>query len=304
MPPPPPPLVLKAEPQLRRMPPKPSSAVVAPIARPPVKLVKAESGTKDDGSVAPSSKTEIPTHVAGKRAVITPSRAKPTKHLKVDETQHTEHDEVSEASTVPGELEVAPTQVDSATQETPEVEQPCSKDKHAVSPKTTLEPTPQVAAPVPTPAQPTPQVAPPVPKTTMPPPPVPPQKIVNAAQPKDAPQPKQVQQPKQAPQPKQVAASVRPQQQADVDQQFQVQNNDGTAIQPATPKERQQHYAAFKRQVTGEISSITVPHEFCAAWQHAVESKSRTAKNKLFSMWCSAGGSWSKIFGLNYQKNP
>lgn len=302
MPPPPPPLVLKAEAPLRRMPPRPSSALVTPIARPPVKLAKAELGTKDDGSVVPSSKTEIPSQVApNKRAVITPSRATPSKPLKVDGTQHDEHDGGSETSTVPGELEVAPTQVDQLTQPTTELEQP----------KTPLEPTPPVAppvaTPVQTPAQPTPPVEPPVSTTAKPTPPVPPRKV-DVAQPKQVPQPNQVPQPKHtplpkpAPQPKQAAAAVRPQQQADVDQQFQVQNNDGTAIQPASPKERQQHYAAFKRQVTGEITSITVPHEFAEAWKDAVASKSRTAKNKLFSMWCSAGGSWSKIFGLNYQK--
>ena len=83
----------------------------------------------------------------------------------------------------------------------------------------------------------------------------------------------------------------------DLDQQFQVDNAGGNAIDPGTGKVRQQHYAAFKRQVTGEITSVVVPQEFVDAWKNAVNSKSRTAKNKLFQLWCQAGGSFSKIFG-------
>ena len=80
-----------------------------------------------------------------------------------------------------------------------------------------------------------------------------------------------------------------------LDQQFHVADQ-SNSLQPASTKERQSHYAAFKRQVTGEISSITVPQEFVEAWEQAVASNSRSAKNKLFQLWCTAGGSWSKSF--------
>ena len=254
--PPPPSLLLKAEPQLRRMPPRPSSYVATPIAG---ALVKQGSGTEQDQNVKPSYKAEISPSVAPtNRAVITPSRATASQHLKVQPA------EVPEASTVPADTQVDDTQVDSQT--------------------TTMQPTPPVEPTVPTVVQPTPNVA---------------------AQPKQAPtpQPKQIPtpQPKHTPQPKQAPNAVQSpvhQQQTDLDKQFQVQNNDGNGIEHSNQKERQQHYAAFKRQVTGEITSITVPHEFSEAWKTAVASKSRSAKNKLFQLWCSAGGSWSKIFGL------
>ncbi len=280
--PPPPPLVLKAESQLRRMPPRPSSAVVTPIAGPPVKSMKVESGTRDDGIVTPSSKTEIAPSVAPTtRAVITPSRAKPAKHAKVDKVQP---DEVSEASTVPGELEPAPTQMDQDTQRTTGAR--TFPDTQVDSPAKTVTPPP---------------VEPAVPKTVQPTPPAEPMTTDVAALPKQTPQPQQAPPSMPPPKPKQAAAAVQPpvrQQQTDLDQQFQVQNNDVTPIEHSSQKERQQHYAAFKRQVTGEITSITVPQDFCDAWKNAVASNSRSAKNKLFQLWCSAGGSWSKIFGL------
>ena len=81
------------------------------------------------------------------------------------------------------------------------------------------------------------------------------------------------------------------------EQRFEVTGN-GATIENGSQKEREKHYAAFKRQVTGEVGTEMVPHEFVEAWQAAVVSKSKTAKNKLFQLWCSAGGSWSRISGL------
>ena len=97
------------------------------------------------------------------------------------------------------------------------------------------------------------------------------------------------------PAPKAAPKAATPSPQPALEQQFHVADQ-SNSIQPATTKERQSHYAAFKRQVTGEITSITVPQEFVEAWENAVATNSRSAKNKLFQLWCAAGGSWSKNF--------
>ena len=245
--PPPPPLVLKAESQLRRMPPRPSRAVVTPIAGPPVKSMKVESGTRDDGTVTPSSKTEIAPSVAPTtRAVITPSRAKPTKHVKVDKVQP---DEVSEASTVPGELEPAPTQMDQDTQRTTGAT--AFTDTQVDSPAKTVTP-PPVEPAVPTTVQPTPPAEPmttdvaaspkQTPQPEQAPPSMPPPKPKQAPPSMPPPKPKQAPPSMPPPKPKQAAAAVQPpvrQQQTDLDQQFQVQNNDATPIEHSSQKERQ-----------------------------------------------------------------
>ena len=99
------------------------------------------------------------------------------------------------------------------------------------------------------------------------------------------------------PPPKATAPAPAPTAAAAEDPQFEVTGQGGT-IENSSPKEREKHYAAFKRQVTGEVGTEIVPHEFVEAWQAAVQSKSKTAKNRLFQLWCSAGGSWSRIFGF------
>ena len=71
-----------------------------------------------------------------------------------------------------------------------------------------------------------------------------------------------------------------------------------TPIAPASYNERQAHYATFKRQVAKQDQSI--PAEFIQAWNDAVKSNSRTAKNALFSKFCEAGGNWGSIFGSIY----
>ena len=66
------------------------------------------------------------------------------------------------------------------------------------------------------------------------------------------------------------------------------------ALNPGSGKERQSHYAAFKRQVTGEVLSSGCPKSLMDAWERAVQTKSKTAKNQLFQKWCEAGGDWSQ----------
>ena len=78
---------------------------------------------------------------------------------------------------------------------------------------------------------------------------------------------------------------------------FQVQP--GTAaLQPGDYKERQAQYMVFKRQVSSDIPPPSVPVEFVEAWSEAVRTRSRAAKNALFSKWCEAGGNWGLILGL------
>ena len=63
-------------------------------------------------------------------------------------------------------------------------------------------------------------------------------------------------------------------------------------------KERQAQYMVFKRQVSSDIPPPSVPVEFLEAWSEAVRTRSRAAKNALFSKWCEAGGNWGLILGL------
>ena len=76
---------------------------------------------------------------------------------------------------------------------------------------------------------------------------------------------------------------------------FEVQGN-VTPIQYENYKDQQKHFMVFKRQVTGQNASVSVPPALVTAWQQAVQSKSRAAKNALFKTWCQAGGDWSMIF--------
>lgn len=274
-PPPPPPQQIKQQPTL---PPPPKAHVAMPAVPPPSLVAKASSaapmpktiqGVKAEAKVVPTAKPSP-------RPVVTPARVGAVRDSKVDETssQTTIVPRIPEPPAAAKQLDATQTCDDSRTHGTPaagvnvKAEQADSIPPPAPTPHTQLfahQAAPQAKAAAPSPPAQAPAAQAPAPpvvgKATLPP-----------AQPK----------------------ASAPQQLDRLDQQFQVSNS-GESIDPTTGQERQKHYAAFKRQVQGEISTVSVPQEFVDAWQSAVTSKSRSAKNKLFQLWCSAGGSFSKI---------
>ncbi|CAJ1396100.1 unnamed protein product [Effrenium voratum] len=68
-------------------------------------------------------------------------------------------------------------------------------------------------------------------------------------------------------------------------------------IEPKSNQERQQHYAVFKRQVSGETVSVTVQEDLRLAWAEAVRTNSRSAKTALFNLWCRGGGNFGSPLG-------
>ena len=283
-PPPPPPQQIKQQPTL---PPPPKAHVAMPAVPPPSLVAKASSaapmpktiqGVKAEAKVVPTAKPSP-------RPVVTPARVGAVHDSKVDETssQTTIVPRIPEPPVAAKQLDATQTCDDSRTHGTPaagvnvKAEQADSIPPPAPTPHTQLfahQAAPQAKAAAPsTPAQ--------APAAQAPAPPV-----VGKATPPPA-QPK----------------ASAPQQLDHLDQQFQVSNSGGS-IEPTTGQERQKHYAAFKRQVQGEISTVSVPQEFVDAWQSAITSKSRSAKNKLFQLWCSAGGSFSKNFGVYLAWSP
>ena len=99
---------------------------------------------------------------------------------------------------------------------------------------------------------------------------------------------------------------------------------EAVSIEPASYNERQKEYTKFKRpgvgnsflflllkkrglspshpvlrEIKGEtVASANVPEHLKTAWQEACNSNSKTTKNKLFAMWCKAGGEWSRLGAL------
>ena len=277
-PPPPPPQQIKQQPTL---PPPPKAHVAMPAVPPPSLVAKASSaapmpktiqGVKAEAKVVPTAKPSP-------RPVVTPARVGAVHDSKVDETssQTTIVPRIPEPPVAAKQLDATQTCDDSRTHGTPaagvnvKAEQADSIPPPAPTPHTQLfahQAAPQAKAAAPSPPAQAPAAQAPAPP------------VVGKATPPPA-QPK----------------ASAPQQLDHLDQQFQVSNSGGS-IDPTTGQERQKHYAAFKRQVQGEISTVSVPQEFVDAWQSAITSKSRSAKNKLFQLWCSAGGSFSKNFGV------
>lgn len=55
---------------------------------------------------------------------------------------------------------------------------------------------------------------------------------------------------------------------------------------------------ALFRQLAAEDPSI--PEEILAAWQNAVQSKSKNAKSALFNAFLKAGKNWGQLLGLRF----
>ena len=151
----------------------------------------------------------------------------------------------------------------------------------ASAPKEVQPPCPKVKATPPAPKDAPKAVQPPRPNVKATPP-----------APKEPPAPKSS--PNTTPSPKSSATTSTPSRTPTSPSEFQVAPG-ATPIEPTDYKDRQAHYACFKRQVAKQDQCI--PAEFIQAWNDAVKSNSRTAKNALFSKWCQAGGSWGSIFG-------
>ena len=58
---------------------------------------------------------------------------------------------------------------------------------------------------------------------------------------------------------------------------------------------RMLRFFTTRRQISAENATAAIPQELTTAWQEAVKSGSKAAKNQLFSLWCAAGGDWGQF---------